>query len=306
MREEYKSVFDKMKLSEEGKDRAKALFYEVDERKEKTMGWRKVIRPAAVAAASLALIVAANAVVPALHKNITKAPENVAEKTDSVLDKYFTVTAYAKELTKTGKVFSEDYSGIISGICGNADGSSVSYNFEFPVEVKGKNIDTVTYTINDGAFCINHPKGKNIVVAGKKLDKMLNVPGESKEAEEKEVLTYLDEQYHSFTVKYDNQINEETCIDIVGTSDIWGKEKREQYKALNYDIANSTVEEDKKAHDFLMKDIKITCMVTYRDGSTESKEIALSNKIMKYSEVTGEKVPEKKDTPCVVHCFSLK
>ncbi len=307
MQEAYQKVFDKMKLSKKGKERAKALFSEENERKGRSMERRKIIWRGAAAAACLALIVTANAVGLMQRQNRTEVPGNIAEETNSVLDKYFTVTAYAKELTKTGKVFQEKYSGSSNGFCGDKT-DELSYNFEFPVEVKGENIDTVTYTIQEGAFCINHPKKKNIVVSGNKLEKLLNVPGRSAEDEREKKLTYLDEQYRSFTVKYDYQTDKKICVDIVGTSDAWSKEKKAQYKALHYDIVDSTVEEEKAVCDFLMKDMNITCMVTYKDGSTESKDIVLSNEIMRVSDVTDvaeEEKPEK-DSRVVVTCFSIR
>ncbi|MCH5251816.1 MAG: hypothetical protein J1F22_02475 [Lachnospiraceae bacterium] len=298
MKANYKNTLNKVKLSESEKEKAKALFHEVNNEKESKMGVKRVWKPVAVMAASLALVLFLNAVIPMLQR---KQSDTVATATDN----YFVVTAYAKELTKTGKVFPDKYSSLSGAECGTK-GKEISFAFGFPLKCKGKNIDTITYQIKNGAFQISNPKGKSVVVAGEKVKKGLNVPGSSKESEEKEKLTYEWEQYKSFTVKYDNQINNKTCIDVVDTSDIWSEEKLSQYKSFRDSIIDRSLEEDKKIRDFLTKDMGITCTVTYKDGSKETKNIGIFNEIKRPSEVLSEKVPAEKDQKTVITYFNLQ
>lgn len=288
MNNHYKSALDKIKLKESEKDRAKALFYESNKEKETSMKVKKLFKPAVAVAACLALMIATYTIVPMLQGT----SDATNEKTTS--NNFFSITAYAKELTKTGKVFSDKYSSLCSAITGDHKGG-VAFTFDFPFECKGQNIDTITYSIKNGVFVITNPKNKGVVIDGEKITQELNVPYSSAESERKEKLTYENQQYKSFTVAYDNQINDKTCINISDTSDIWNAEKKNQYRDFNYDICNSSLQETKKVSDFLTKDMGITCTVTYKDGSTETKNIVVSNEITK-----------EKNDKSILTCFSIE
>ena len=67
MESHYKSALDKIKLSEFQKDRAKHLFYEVDEERRNHMRARSLLKPVAAVAAGLAIVVAANIAIPMLQ-----------------------------------------------------------------------------------------------------------------------------------------------------------------------------------------------------------------------------------------------
>ena len=306
MNKYYKSALDKVTLKESEKDRAKAL-YQMKE-KEAAMRVKKFWRPVAVCAVSLAVIVGINGVLPMLHDG-RKSDERVEKTADKgngiaeMIDNYFTVTAYAKELTETGKVYPDKYDSITSGLTGNGEKNGISFCFEFPVECKGENIDTITYKIKEGAFSITNPAGKGILVSGKKLQKKLNAPWRSKESEKKEKLTYEREQYQSFTVKYDRQKDKNTCVDIVDSSEVWSREKKERYRALNYQFTSISLAEEKALWDFLIKDLGITCTVKYKDGSTESKKILISTEIADLTEIFGEEAED--DSKNVIRYFSI-
>ena len=338
MNKTYKSALGKIKLNETEKEKAKALFHESNIEKKRTLKPKKSLKPIMAIAACLIVVLTTNAVISTVQNN--HASHTKAENS-------FTITAYAKELTQTKKVYSDKYEAASSAICGTEDGD-ISFAFEFPVTCKGENIDTITYQINEGAFTISNPEGKSIVVAGEKLKKALDVPEqsissdgnvtftseiradadnissvagetkiegldasdtttESEKAETTETLPIKSAQYKSFTVSYDNQTNDKTYINVVDTSDIWTKEKKMQYKALEYDICNSSIEEKKEVCDFLTKNLGITCTVTYKDGSTETKDIVISNDIVELSDVVeGELCKGKEHTKMVAKCFSIK
>ena len=310
MKDQYKRALDKIKLSDSQKEQLKNLYY-AESKERKYHMKKRILRPVAVLAACLALVVAAGTVVPMLQSR-WGASSNTADDSAKT-DNYFAITAYAKELTKTGKVFPDKYASIGSAMCGDGRTKQISFAFEFPVECKGKNIDTITYAINEGAFQINNKKGQNIVIDGKKQTKEMNVPGTLKGVDEKEDedLDYETNQYKSFTVKYGKQTNKTTSIEIVDDSDTWSKEKLSQYKEKGiYQMIfgkSREIEEEKEACDYLLKDLGITCTVTYKDGSTEMKNIVVSHEIVKPSEVLkDEEIPEVKDQETVGRYFSIQ
>ena len=296
MKDYYKSALDKTRLREEEKDKAKALFETVrNEKEKKDMKIQKIIRPAVVLAASVVLVVTVNAVAPMLRSGDDKKTEE-GKDIGAYVDKYFCVTAYAQELTNTGKVFSKDYSSVTTAV--GEENGSVSFAFDFPIECKGKNVDSITYRIREGAFSITNPKGESVVVEGEKVKEEMDVPWGSHVSEAKGGAANCDRnQYQSFTVKYDNQKSEETCIEVVGNSDVWSRKKKGQYERGGYDVLMKSPEEEKKLCDFLTGDLGITCTATYKDGSSETKKILVSNEI---EESNGE------DEDIVVRSFSIE
>lgn len=321
MRNHYKSALDKLTLNEAQKEKAKALYYETEKDgiTERKNGDRKNIwKPVIAVAACLVLIIAVNAgITPgSISDNVSdnvvsnSSDNNPGNGSDAIMiEKYFLVTAYGKELTKGGKVFPDKYSSIGYVLDGSAE-KGIGFSFEFPMECKGENIDTITYEIKKGAFHImerktEEPDGhadtgadgdaiteKNgsIIVAGEKMEKS-------------------DEFYKSFTVNYENQSidKERGRIDIVDSKDMWTEEKISQYEELEYNILDASVEEEKELFDFLTKDLGITCTVTYKDGSTETKNIIVSNEIVKLSEMfPEEEIPEDAGEKWVIKYFSIQ
>lgn len=305
MENHYKSALDKIQLKDSQKNKAKALFYEAERERNKKMGVKSIFKRAAAVAASLAIIVAAGAGIPKLQHNNKEITGGAIMPTDN----HFSVTAYAQELTKTGKVYPNNYASLGYAICGSENyKDNISFAFDFPIECKGKNIDTITYAIKNGAFQISNPKGKSVVIDGEKPKQSLNVPGSSKEdIENDSEEAFQWEQYKSFTVKYDNQINDKTCIDVVDTSDSWDQKKLNAYQKLDHITDTSSRTQEKNTIDFLTEDLGITCTVTYKDGSKETKKIKVSSEIKKLSEVTKEKLTKKEgDTEFVVKYFSIQ
>ena len=308
MENHYKSALDKIKLSEVQKNRAKRLFYGEKEERRNVMRAKSLFKGVAATAAGLAIVIAANAVIPIAQNNHGGASDHsvvsdVNRILASVADNYFTVTAYAKELTETGKVYPNDAVSLSYALCGD-EKDGISFAFEFPVECKGENIDTITYAIREGAFQVSSEKGKSVVIDGEKVEKELNVPGIEAGAVEEGKGEWL--QYKSFTVDYDTQTNEKTRINVVDTSDVWSREKFAEYKKMEYDIVGSSIEQKKEVCDFLTKNLGITCTVKYKDGSTETKDIVVSNEVTKLSDVLGKKERGAKNEKIVAKYFSIR
>lgn len=297
MKSSYKSALEKLRLEDKKKDKVKALFYEIREEKENAMKVKRFLRPAAALAACLVLAIVTYAVCPVFQRE-------AEDHSGTAAGNYFSVTAYAKELTNTGKVFSNEYASHF-GVMDDADRGGISFSLEFPMECKGKNIDTITYKIKEGRFQITNPPHKSIVVGGNKL-KNIDAPGRSMEDEKNDKLTYEKNQYKSFTVRYGNQSNAKTCIDIVDTSNVWGKERWNEYKKLPDPFGEISLQERKKLYNFLTKDMGITCTVKYKDGTKETKSIMISHEIVRPSEVFDESIPKEKDQKRVIPCFSIR
>lgn len=356
MKDYYKSALGKIKLSESEKAKAKALFFadsgqtgfetsgciitnpenasrNKQEKKEDIMSQnimdqnkgnqnpqnrnlKRLLKPAAAIAACLALTLTAHTA----GLNLGKLAGNPAGSTAS--GNSFVITAYAKELTKTGKIYADQYTVAADESFEGSMEEMQGMEFTFPVTCKGENIDTVTYTIQNGAFQISNPIGSNIVISGEELadEDKIKAPVSLKThftegidlSEGTHVIPnsinfndYEDRQYKSFTVDFTRQTDDMTIIGIVDSVDAWDEAKKNAYRAAGHGFSDlSQPETEKKLCDFLTKDFGITCTATFKDGTTESKNIVISNEIVKASELEG--APEDDSSDIVVRCFSIQ
>ena len=285
MGKEYLNALEKVKLQESEKAKAKNLYHEVNQKKSRA----KESSVRHLAAACLVLAVAAVAVIPLWKKT---------GKTGSG-DDSFTVTAFAKELSETDRIFSEHYDSLIYTLEAEdrEQYRSPSFICTFPVDIQGENIDTITYRIENGVFRIARPKKENFVVAGEKAeDVSFNANGgQFSSLDNVNSENYSFEMYKSYTVKYDCQRTENTYLDIMGRTDNWSDDRWEQFKeyaressylppAISLDALRRN--ELKKAiltrdmYNMVTDDLGITCTVTYKDGSVETKEILIASEVV--------------------------
>lgn len=303
MNNNYKNALDKIRLANSEKEKARNLFYETETQKQKeksgNMKANIFIKAMLAAAASLIVILTGNIVISGLHERQNNITEN------NTSGNSFSVTAYSKEITKTGKVFPDTRASLEHAIGWDSNGR-INFSFLFPLECKGKNIDTVTYKIKEGVFEISNPVGKSIVIHGEKPDIELELAssiivndlGDDKEA------GYEFSQYKSFTLDYNNQTNDKTCISISDVSDLWSSEKKnEAQKFINNKMGTY---EKKQLSDLFTKNLGITCTVTYNDGSTDIKNISVSSEIVKPSDVLDEEITEYENYETVALFFSIE
>lgn len=299
----YKNALGKIRLSNSEKEKARNLFYETETQKLKgrsgNMKANKFIKAAFAAAASLIVILTGSIVISSLHEKQNHITKN------NTSDNSFSVTAYAQEITKTGKVFPDTRASLVHAMGWDSNGR-INFSFLFPLECKGGNIDTVTYKIKEGVFEISNPVGKSIVIHGEKPDTELELSssiivndlGYDKES------GYEFNQYKSFTLDYNNQTNAKTCISVSDVSDLWPSEKKnEVQKFINSQMGNY---EKKMLSDLFTKNLGITCTVTYNDGSTDTKNISVSSEIVKPSDVLDEEIPESENYETVAIFFSIE
>lgn len=235
----------------------------------KAKSGKTVRRTCATVAACAALVVAAgswHAGQPVDQKEI--ATQSGDEYTETI-PKLFMFTAKAAETGKRiemtkGKpvaVTTEDADSWVLG--GNEDGTW-SYCFNLPFQCEGENIDSVSYSINRGAFQVVELEGTSIIASGKEAAEPVNsglIGGSDYEAIPT-TITY----YTEYTLDYDRQESDATWINMV----------RDDIKFSDPDLPqreNKSDEDVKKVFDELFGDVMITCTVHFTDGTSETIEI---------------------------------
>ena len=235
----------------------------------KAKSGKTVRRTCATVAACAALVVAAgswHAGQPVDQKEIaTQSGDEYIE----TIPKLFMLTAKAAETGKRiemtkGKpvaVTTEDADSWVLG--GNEDGTW-SYCFNLPFQCEGENIDSVSYSINRGAFQVVELEGTSIIASGKETAEPVNsglIGGSDYEA----IPTTIN-YYTEYTLDYDRQESDATWINMV----------RDDIKFSDPDLPqreNKSDEDVKKVFDELFGDAMITCTVHFTDGTSETIEI---------------------------------
>ena len=230
---------------------------------------KMIRRTCAAVAACAALVVAAgswHAGQPVEQSQIAAQDgEEHAEK----ISKLFMLTAKAAETGKRiemtkGKpvaITTEDADSWVLG--GNEDGTW-SYCFNLPFQCEGENIDSVSYSINRGAFQVVELEGTSIIASGKETAEPVNsglIGGSDYEA-----IPATINYYTEYTLDYDRQESDATWINMV----------RDDIKFSDPDLPqseNKSDEDVKKVFDELFGDVMITCTVHFTDGTSETIEI---------------------------------
>lgn len=268
-------------------------------------------RRIALAAACMAVIVAAGALAGPMkgileHSKAAGSEDPLLAAVDQI-DKLFTLQVKAAgdgdgqmvQLAEGNPVpvtIKGDKAG--SWVLGadDIDGSIVDYCINIPqIICEGDQIESITYSINNGAFQIVQPEdGESIISDGQLYDGQLNtgsIGGDYKDAENAEGLPSRPFEtlfYKSFTLNYDRQSDEYTWINICNErSDskeivqlIWNEEgSKEKFNSGIQKMLDHTV---------------ITCTVNYKDNTSQSADIKVDSQIMTRREA-GEPLDECKD-----------
>ncbi len=300
----------------------KALTPEIEENEIKflkktevrTMKKSTIIKPAIALAACAALVLGVSKV-PNFPWNTSKPAGKKEGGIMEMLDHSFTMKVLAAEkqdgtnkkeevlLKKNVPVVvscnSDDY---VRG--GNPKTKETDYCISAPLVCEGEHIETITYTINKGAFQIFSKKGSGFILDGKKCKAynvgMISPKGYDIEDEEGRIGTDFDEGYYtSYTVSPDFQHSENTQVSICNVV----KTSQKTYDLL-WDFEHGTCEKLKQGMDEIFGDLAITCEVTYKDGTKSSVEIAVGNAIVTAGEagISAKKPNEK----FVVTTFQMK
>ena len=230
---------------------------------------KTVRRTCAAVAACAALVVAVGSWYAGQPVEQSEIAAQDGEEHAEKISKLFILTAKAAETGKRiemtkGKpvaITTEDADSWVLG--GNEDGTW-SYCFNLPFQCEGENIDSVSYSINRGAFQVVELEGTSIIASGKETAEPVNsglIGGSDYEA----IPTTIN-YYTEYTLDYDRQESDATWINMV----------RDDIKASDPDLLqreNKSDEDVKKVFDELFGDVMITCTVHFTDGTLETIEI---------------------------------
>ena len=163
-------------------------------------------------------------------------------------------------------------------VLGGTENEEISYCISAPITCEGENIETVTYSINNGAFQIVQPTDENIIVDGQPYTYEMYAGqiggGYSEENNGLPSKPYEVVLYKSFTLDYDIQSDDHTWINICNSLPydsetfnlIWGDESSAQ------DTSNGI--------NNLLNNTVITCTVDYSDGTRQSADILVGSQII--------------------------
>lgn len=200
--------------------------------------------------------------------------------------------AEVKEL-KRGETQAAIYSGGTTGEAwsGSNDNNEISYMIDLPLVCEGKNMDTITYSVNKGCFRILQPKNKPYVIKGEECEKPKQVSSgvdieiEPDAADEKEA-----KYYKSFTISAKDQNRKDVEVAICDEK----KLSRELYKQLwDNNTAGTTDEEiiaEADVKNEVMDSPQVTCKINYRGNAqqkTETAKVAVHLEAMTYKEAAG-------------------
>lgn len=200
-------------------------------------------------------------------------------------DNDFSITVNGETIKKenAASLFGQDSIMSYSGGDYESGDLNVAYYALFPLICSGENIDTITYSITDGAFSA-HSLKDDVIISGVELDEPINAGGHyPKNSDPFRNEKINEKQYSSFTVKYNKQTSDNLIIDIVGINElseadyltIFGREA-----AANPDI-DAQAEVNKK----LLNGAAIDVTIKFTDGSTKTERVNISSEAKFFDDV---------------------
>lgn len=251
---------------------------------------KKVLKPVIAFAACVALVVVAG--------TTSSSTKDTDTNLMSTIDNMFTLRVKAAELEKGNPVaYFSDGTSDSWAFCGTEEGN-VSYSIRTPFTCEGKNIESITYCINKGAFQIVEHQNNSIIIQGEKYKGELNVPTLGGEEEPDGTYVSNVNYYTSYTVAYDEQTRDTTWINICDECAV----TEEDWELI---FGNqSTNKKEALFMDKVFDGVTITCTVNYEDGSSKSAEISLSGRVMTNEEAGVQAENPKEKDACIM--FELK
>lgn len=283
----YKHLIDKIVMSDMAKKRDQVLYDTIRKEKKPVL---KVWRFAGVLAVCLAVVILANSI--GGHQEETMDQD---EKMTAEFSRDFTVTIMeaGKELDERIELVENKSTPVIvnnstkyMAICGHNSkkGDTVSYCVDMPIVCTGDQLESITYKINKGAFQMISSIKDIPILGGKKYKEKLNVPIYSKVDEIR-----AEEYYTEYTIAADQQHPDTMDINICGIVQNMKTDGLFKETSLEKELASKNE----------MLDVVITCIATYKDGTTKIKKIQVKNKILKRSEAYPDdknlENPDKKE-----------
>ena len=195
------------------------------------------------------------------------------------LDRMFTLRVQAAEL-EAGNPVPLFPSGKSQAYVMGANDEGISYCISAPLTCEGEGIESVTYSINKGAFQIVQPENENerIIVSGQLYGQEMDTGWIGGDYDEENdglpSRPYEAVLYKSFTLDYERQSDEYTWINICDACPydeeilnlLWGE--------------GATATDDSNGINKLLDHTIITCTVHYADGTEQSANIQVGSRVM--------------------------
>ena len=261
---------------------------------------KKILKPVVALAACAALVIGISygnvtEKIIGTHMLSSESDNSATGKTEDIKNG-FSVKVKAAEVQKlergkeTAVITQKDMAS--SGWSGPETTNEIGYQIQSPIVCEGRQIDTVTYSLNHGSFRVVQPDGKQYVLAGteyKGVAQNKNYGGVKIEMEDSKT-KMLEKEYSSFTISAKDQ--KKVYIYLCD---------RKKVSDKIYDkIWNSDGEDEKKLDarvqgmNDVLDNLVMTCKITYKDGTSEKADIAVKKKAMTYKEAySGKKTDEK-------------
>lgn len=271
--------------------KADSAFLSIQTEGKRTMkkGYYKFMAAAAVCAALVAAVWVTNGIGERFDSDLQVKEDSVGREDSynsvnsvlSELDRMFTLKVQAAEL-EVGKPVPLIASGNSQTYgFGATDYDVLHYCISVPLTCEGEGIESVTYSINNGAFQIVQPENDNekIIVGGQLYGEEINSGwiGGYYEGDDDYSPSRIFEKvlYKSFTLDYERQSDEYTWINICNSRPfdekiynlIWGGEK-------------TTATDESNGFNRLLDHTVITCTAHYADGTEQSADIQVGSQVM--------------------------
>lgn len=194
----------------------------------------------------------------------------------------FLIFVSANELLEEGNEKAEEYAVNYHSMHTKAPEYYVDVTIQLPIEVKGENIKSITYSISNGVFVVYEPVDEeSFIIEGKKGK--YNARGSSVTSlYSKQVITNA---YESFTLDYNRQVDKNHKFTIARSTEDLEGEQADRNRQIDYSQKYLIGDEEPKAVttkeflDLLFEDCVIECKVNFEDGTSETKNILLHNTI---------------------------
>lgn len=208
--------------------------------------------------------------------------DNTVSKVTQTGHNPFIIYVSANELLEEGNEEAEEYAVDYVSMRTGTPEYHVDVSVQFPIEVKGEDIKSITYTIKNGMFVIYEPiDEESFIIEGKEGEYDLQ-EGTITSLYSKEVST---KAYESFTVDYNRQTDKNHLFTIRRSTEQLTGEQAARNEKLNYSQKYIIGDEQPKAEttkeflDLLFEECEIECKVNYNDGTSQAKNILLHNTI---------------------------
>lgn len=220
--------------------------------------------------------------------NFREIPANDSEIGSSVLsdvisntENSFVLNVGAEEITPDKGVPLTFENGNSSSLDGSEEDGNVKYSISTGISCKGEGIESVTYSINKGAFAVieAHEDGGSLIKSGTPYEGDTDFPGHWSRSLNKYDPETIDTKYYTeYTLDYSSQQSDRLCVSVCG--EVYSEELFN--KVFNY--ANTT-EDNAKANTELMKGVEITCTVHYADGTSACETVVIECEVLTIEEL---------------------